>query len=73
VRDIIGGTTERISVSTTGLQSTSYSYNGKISADGRYVAFESAGYLVADDLGSIDIYLYDRETDQLTRISTMAT
>ncbi|MBK7218533.1 MAG: PD40 domain-containing protein [Candidatus Promineofilum sp.] len=42
-----------------------------ISSDGRYVAFESwASNLVVDDYnGTTDIFLYDRQTDQMTLVS----
>ena len=42
VRDRQEGTTERVSVSTAGVQANSTSDSVSISADGRYVAFDSA-------------------------------
>jgi Tol biopolymer transport system component len=54
VRDRIAGTTERVSVSTTGQQANGDSYADSISADGRYVAFHSdASNLVPDGHGGI--------------------
>jgi Tol biopolymer transport system component len=43
VKDLQTGTTKRISVASDGTQGNSYSDNASISADGRYVAFESRG------------------------------
>ena len=63
--------TTRVSVSSTGVQGNSISYNPSISSDGRYIAFESdSSNLVAnDDNGSYDIFLHDRQTAQTTRVS----
>jgi Tol biopolymer transport system component len=54
VRDRTAGTTERVSVSTTGRQANGDSFTDSISADGRYVAFHSdASNLVPDGHGGI--------------------
>jgi Tol biopolymer transport system component len=43
-----------------------------ISADGRYVAFESHSLLVPDDTGSWDdIFVHDRQTGETTRVSVV--
>src|ERR1700752_221323 len=42
-----------------------------LSADGRYVVFQSVSGLVAGDNNSdVDVYLRDRQTGALTRVST---
>lgn len=64
-------TTSRVSVATGGTQGNGYSYAPSISADGRYVAFESdASNLVSGDTNySFDIFVYDRQTNKTKRIS----
>lgn len=76
VRDIFfhdqGNTmTYRVSVSTGGTQANGASYNPSISADGRYVAFESdATNLVdGDTMGYTDIFVHDLQTGQTSRVS----
>ena len=63
-RDRIAGTTERVSVSTAGVQNSSVNQYPTISSDGRFVAFESpATTLVAGDTNNaFDVYLRDRGT-----------
>jgi Tol biopolymer transport system component len=54
VRDRAAGTLERVSVDSAGVQGNDWSFAPSISADGRYVAFDSiASNLVADD-GNFD-------------------
>ena len=65
-------TTERISVSSTGQGAASWSYRPAISADGRFVVYESlAGNLVPGDGNGVkDIFLRDRQafrTDLVSR------
>ena len=77
VRDRLTGTTERISVSSSGAQANGPSgfLNGmggpSISADGRYVAFDSqATNLVKGDTnGAIDVFVRDRLTGTTVRVS----
>ena len=71
VRDRASGTTERVSVSSAGVQGNSASAAPAISADGRYVVFSSsANNLVADDTnGASDIFLRDRVAGTTTRVS----
>jgi Tol biopolymer transport system component len=71
VRDMQTGTTTRISVDPNGMQADGASYKPSISADGRYVVFESyATNLVPGDTnGYTDIFLYDMQTGTTTRIS----
>ena len=70
VRDRQSGTTERVSVSSTGAQSNRASAFPAISGDGRYVAFTSAGNLVAADTNTWDdVYVRDRQSGTTERVS----
>jgi len=71
VRDTIAGTTERVSVSTTGEQATAESFNPCISPNGRFVAFWSfASNLVAGDgNGAADVFTHDRVSGVTERVS----
>ena len=71
VRDKVTGTTERVSVSTSGMEGNGESYLSFISVDGRYVAFEcDADNLVSGDTNAMtDVFVHDRQTGQTTRIS----
>ena len=62
VRDRLGGTTERVSVDSSGGQSNGGSNNPSISTDGRYVTFSSSAnnLVVGDTNGYIDIFVRDR-------------
>ena len=73
VRDMELGVTERVSVSSLGVESDGASERPDISADGRYVVFESmASNLVSTpDLNGLkDVYVHDRQTGQTRRVST---
>ena len=67
-------TIERVSVASDGTQGNGNSYYPSISADGRYVAFCShASNLVPGDTnGATDIFVYDRQTDTIERVSVAA-
>ena len=75
VRDLVGGTTERVSISTSGQQGDSpYSvgvWDPVLSDDGRFVAFASVmNTLVADDFNdSDDIFVRDRLANTTVRAS----
>lgn len=71
IHDTVTGDTKRVSVATDGSQSNNSSTMPSISADGRYVAFESgASNLVAGDTnGSDDVFVHDMETGETRRIS----
>jgi Tol biopolymer transport system component len=62
VRDRQAGTTERISVSSGGAQGTNSSTRPSMSADGRYIAFNSTAHnLVPGDTTTFpDVFLRDR-------------
>jgi hypothetical protein len=71
VRDRLLGVTTRVSLSSSGGQGNHHSKEPAISADGRYVLFNSrASNLVSGDSnGFEDIFLHDRNTGATTRIS----
>jgi Tol biopolymer transport system component len=72
VRDTVAGTTERVSVSSTGTEANGTSQGPTISGDGRFVGFEStAGNLVSDDTNGVsDIFVRDRLSGVTLREST---
>jgi Tol biopolymer transport system component len=74
VRDLQTGVTTRVSVDTGGDDPNADSQHGAVSADGRYVVFESrASDLVSNDTnGLIDIFLWDRNTGTIQRMNTNA-
>ncbi|HEX6570859.1 MAG TPA: hypothetical protein VF055_02475 [Steroidobacteraceae bacterium] len=72
VKDLETGSVERVSVSSSGKQGNGGSYEPALSANGRYVVFESfASNLVAGDTnGTYDVFVHDRETHTTTRVSS---
>ena len=75
VHDRITGQTTRVSVSSTGAEADSYSNGTSISADGRYVTFDSCAcnLVPGDTNGVADIFVHDRITGQTTRVSVSST
>lgn len=71
LRDVMAGTTERISISQAELESDDHSYDPCVSYDGSYVAFESeATNLVDDDFnGDRDVFVRDRILNDTIRVS----
>ena len=71
VHDHQTGQTTRVSVESDGLQGNDGSVYPSISADGRFVAFESlATNMVAEDTNGVrDIFVHDRQTGETTRVS----
>jgi Tol biopolymer transport system component len=71
VRDRLTGGTVRASVSSSGQQANSHSKSPSISADGRYLSFQSfASNLVpADTNGDSDIFVHDVATGATIRAS----
>ncbi|MEW6741770.1 MAG: calcium-binding protein [Planctomycetota bacterium] len=65
------GQTTRVSVDSSGVQGNSHSWMNSVSADGRYVAFESlATNLVPGDTNyKWDVFVHDRQTGETTRVS----
>ena len=74
LHDTQAGITARVSVSTAGTQANNGCWYPDISADGRYVVFQSyANNLVPDDNnGSHDIFVRDTQTDTTSRLSVSA-
>src|SRR6185369_14522481 len=70
-RDRQGPATERVSVADGGAQANADSFNAAVSADGRFVAFESlASNLVASDTNARrDIFVRDRLGSATERVS----
>jgi hypothetical protein len=62
VHDRLTGITERVSVASDGTEGNGASISAAISADGRFVAFQShADNLVAGDTnGTVDVFVHDR-------------
>jgi Tol biopolymer transport system component len=75
VRDLQAGTTERVSVDSLGVEAHGDSFYPSISADGRFVAFQSlAQDLVAGDVnGTQDVFVHDRQTGQTVLASVAST
>lgn len=70
VHDLQAGSTVRVSVDGSGGQGPGNYHTPSISSDGRYVAFDAATPLTADDTNSKqDVYVHDLLTGQTTRVS----
>lgn len=71
VRDLVAGTTERASVTSSGVEGNSSSTAVGISPDGRWVAFSSfASNLVPNDTNdAFDVFLHDRQTGETELVS----
>ena len=70
VRDLVNGVNERVSVSTAGAQADQPCSFPSISAEGRFVAFDSrASTLVAGDPAGRDVFVHDRATGVTIRVS----
>ncbi len=71
VHDRQTGVTTLVSVDSDGTQGDDSSFSPSISADGRYVAFESgASNLVAGDVnGTYDVFVHDLQTGVTTLVS----
>ena len=75
VRDTATGTTIRASESSGGAPGDAHSDCASISADGRYVAFQSAAanLVSGDSNGAIDVFVHDLQTHQTSRVSVDST
>ena len=72
VRDRLNGTTQRVSVSSAGAEGNSASDRNAISADGRFVAFQSFAFNLTPgdtDDAAVDIFLRDRQTGTTEGVS----
>jgi Tol biopolymer transport system component len=65
------GVTSRMSVDSSGLQGDNGSYNPSISADGRFVAFESdaTNFVAGDSNFTTDVFVYEQATGGTERVS----
>jgi Tol biopolymer transport system component len=70
IRDLVSKTTERVSLSSTGIQGNSLSWLSGVSGDGRFVVFaSSASNLVAFDYNQVgDVFVRDRVTGTTERV-----
>lgn len=64
VRDRQTGSTTRVSVSSTGVESDSDCYNPVISSNGRYVAFTTGAATLVPSITDFGIYIHDLQTGQ---------
>lgn len=72
VRDLRAGRTDRVSLTSEGLQNDSFSRDSSISADGRFVAFTTPAHLVSDPPPTpVDtiVYVRDRGTNTTRAVS----
>ncbi|MEI7056350.1 M36 family metallopeptidase [Nocardioides sp. CCNWLW239] len=71
LRDREAGTTERVSVASDGTEGNAHSDRPVVSADGRYVAFDSsASNLVPGDVNGLpDVFVHDRVTGTTELVS----
>ena len=71
VHDRATGTTSRVSVASDGSEGNGSSQAPAISADGRYVAFQSlaTNLIAGDTTGTWDVFVHDRTTGTTSRIS----
>ena len=71
VSDRHAGTTERVSVSSSGAQAEGSSTETALSSDGRFVVFtsEASNLVPGDTNGSSDVFVHDRQGGTTTRVS----
>lgn len=71
VHDRQTGETTRVSISSSGTQGNNSSSGPSISADGRFLGFESiaTNLVTGDTNGHFDVFLHDRRTAQTTLVS----
>jgi Ca2+-binding RTX toxin-like protein len=74
VKDLQTGTITLVSTDSSGAQSNDFSFGPSISADGRFIVFESAASnLVSGDTNARrDVFVKDLQTGAITRVSTDA-
>jgi Tol biopolymer transport system component len=72
VRDLVAGTTQRVSVSSTGGLALGAASHPTISSNGRFITYEStaANAVVGDTNGVADVFVFDRNNGQTSRVST---
>ncbi len=74
VRDLVNGTTTRVSTGAAGVQANGRSSDASISGDGRYVVFtsESSNLVAGDTNTSSDVFVKDLSTGAIARVSVTA-
>jgi len=74
VKDTSTGALTRASTDSAGAQSDGHAFNARVSADGRFVVFDSAAtnLVAGDGNGSVDVFLKDLVTGTTTRVSVDA-
>ena len=67
----VAATTERVSVASDGTGGNDNSCRASVSADGRFVAFQSlaSNLITGDTNGEDDIFVHDRQTGETSRVS----
>ncbi len=75
VHDRVAGMTERISVSSSGAEGNSLSYQPSISGDGRFVAFtsEATNLTVVPSNANGEVYVHDRISGATESVSVSST
>ena len=69
-RDVVAGVTARVSVASDGTPADVDSTEASMSADGRFVAFQTAAALTPDDTNGVtDVFLRDVSGGTTTRVS----
>jgi Tol biopolymer transport system component len=73
--DLARGTRTRVTVGVGGNEANNYSDGPSLSADGRFVAFDSnaSNLVVGDTNANTDTFVFDRHTGVTTRVSVAAT
>lgn len=71
VHDRQGGQTTRVSRTSSAVEGNAASLRGRISANGRYVVFESeaTNLTAGDSNSSVDVFLHDRQIGSTTLVS----
>jgi len=69
VRDLLNGTTERVSLDSLGGEANQDCDEPALSADGRFVAFSSRASLAPGDTGPEDVFVHDRQNHTTERVS----
>lgn len=71
VRDMVTGTTTRVSVASDGTEANGHSHNPSVSSDGRYIAFSSDATNLdgGDGNGVRDVFLHDTVTGSTSLVS----
>ena len=69
VRDTRAGRTERVSVSSAGTQADGDNYGSSITADGRYVVFDSYATNLVPGADAGNVLIHDRQTGRTSLVS----